>query len=92
MNTLRPYVTAYLRHRRAMRDMAPISIADAAYTLNAFADCFGDRPMTHLKRRAVERWFATIGHLAPATQRIYLSRVRMFCDWLVDEASSPRTR
>lgn len=85
MSTLNPLVSRYLRHRRSMRDMAPVSLSDAAYTLAGFSATFGDRTLNFLTKRAIERWLATIAHLAPATRRNYLSRVRMFLDWMVDQ-------
>lgn len=82
--TLRPHITEYLRYRRAQRSMASVSIRDAHYTLESFADSFGARPLSQLGPAAVDAWMAQIAHLSPATRRNYLSRVRTFLDWMVD--------
>jgi integrase/recombinase XerC len=46
---------------------------------------FGRRPLTQLTRRAIEAWLASIHHLAPASRAAYLSAVRGFTAWMVQE-------
>ncbi|HSS09403.1 MAG TPA: tyrosine-type recombinase/integrase [Acidimicrobiales bacterium] len=46
--------------------------------------CPPDLVTVALDRESVRCWQATVGHLAPATRRAYLSTVRTFCRWCVD--------
>lgn len=50
-----------------------------------FEAAHGDRPISELDRRTVNRWRTLIGTNSPATRRAYLSTVRGFCTWLVAE-------
>lgn len=85
MGTLTPYVTEYVRARRAARDIAFDTARGQEYELRRFAHTFGNRPLAQLTAKAVDRWLAEIAHLAPSTRRSKLSTVRGFCLWLVDE-------
>src|SRR5687767_5826604 len=82
--TLTPLVTTYLRGRVARGEITRRTAADLAYCLAGFAVSFGRRPLHQLGEAAADRWLETIGHLAAATRREYVSRVRGFCRWLVD--------
>lgn len=50
-----------------------------------FEVAHGDRPVSDLDRRTINRWRTLIGTTSPATRRAYLSTVRAFCHWLVAE-------
>jgi integrase/recombinase XerC len=93
--TLTPLIATYLHGRAARGEITRRTATDLAYCLAGFAESFGRRPLHHLGEAAIDRWLETIGTLAPATRREYLSRVRGFCRWLVDTgriASDPTTR
>lgn len=82
--TLTPLVASYLAQRGGQGDICSDTVAAYRYALIGFADCFGRRPLDRLGRKAIDRWLATIGHLAPATRRRHISTVRGFCRWLVE--------
>lgn len=83
MGTLAPLVREYLRGRRARGEITPQTATDLSYCLAAFSQSFGNRPLSQLGPRAIDRWLESIGQRAPATRREYLSRIRAFCRWLV---------
>lgn len=55
------------------------------YTLATLADVMGNRPITSLGPKIIDRWMESIADRAPSTRRNYLSRVRHFCGWLIAE-------
>lgn len=83
--TLYPYAYRYVEGRRKRGELARRTADGYLSDLANFADSFGNRPLEQLKRRAVERWQESHGHLAVETRRNMLGRVRMFCRWLVEE-------
>jgi site-specific recombinase XerD len=84
-NTLSPYVTAYLDRQRMQGRMTKGTAVRASYRLHRFAASFGDRPISHLNRQAVERWLESIHHLSSGSRRLNLSDVGSFCRWLIRE-------
>jgi site-specific recombinase XerC len=46
---------------------------------------FGPRAPAQLDRKTLLEWQATLGRTSPSTRRKYLSTVRQFCRWLIDE-------
>jgi site-specific recombinase XerD len=83
--TLTNYVNSYLGGRLRRGEISRSTASAMRWTLYQFADEFGNRPLNHLTAKAVDRWLETIGHLSEATRRNYLSRVRMFCQWMLAE-------
>ena len=59
------------------------TMRDLRWTLNGLDESFGDRPLKMFGPAAVDRWLESIAHLAAATRREYLSRVRTFTRWMV---------
>lgn len=82
MDTLTTYINAYLNGRRARGEITQQTKLDLTWTLMAFSESFGKRPLTQLGERAIDRWLEGIGHRAPATRREYLSRVSGFLTWM----------
>jgi integrase/recombinase XerC len=85
MNTLTPYVHKYVTGRRARGEITRSTAADYRWTLHGLVESYGERPLNLFGPAAIDRWLETVGHLADATRREYLSRVRKFCQWLVKE-------
>ena len=85
MTTLKVVITAYIDARRGRGEISDKTNQQLVSRLATLSRSFGDRPATELDRFAVDLWQRSIGHLAPATRRSYLSSVRVFCRWLVAE-------
>lgn len=81
--TLGPLARTYLRGRVARAEITTQTAVDLSYSLAGLAESFGRRPVDQLGAKAVDRWLESIAHLAPATRREYLSRVRGFMRWMV---------
>ena len=84
MTTLTTYTTTYVAERRKRGEITTRTAKNLRYCLDGFDESFGNRPLSQLTPRAVERWLESIGHLAPSTRRNHLSAVRGFCAWLVE--------
>lgn len=85
MGTLTDQISRYTRGRQQRGEITLSTMRDLRWTLHGFDESFGNRPLAQLGPAAVDRWLESIGHLAAATRREYLSRVRTFCRWLVAE-------
>lgn len=85
MTTLTPHINQYLHGRYQRGEIGLSTVKDLRWTLNGLDESFGDRPLSTFGRAAVDRWLATIRDRSDSTRREYLSRVRGFCSWLVDE-------
>lgn len=83
VGTLAPFVRRYLRGRVARGEITRQTGVDLSYCLAGLVDSFGNRPIQQFGPKAIDRWLETVGHLAPATRREYLSRVRGFVRWMV---------
>lgn len=83
MGTLTPLIHRYVTDRRDRAEISALTAADYRTHLAGLDHSFGDRPLGQLGAAAIDRWLATIGALAPASRRHYLSVVRGFCRWLV---------
>lgn len=83
MYTLTPYAGSYVNGRRARGEITRSTADDYRWTLSGLCESYGDRPLRMFGPAAVDRWLETVGHLADATRREYLSRVRSFTRWLV---------
>lgn len=88
--TLDPLVWKYLERRVQLGEIQRTTAYEQRFTLLSFAETFGHRPVERLGRSDVERWMASIGHLAPSTRRSKLSMVKLFCRWLVVEGRVKR--
>lgn len=89
MTTLQPFAVTYARDRFARREIGIDRRKSIDLWLGSFAESFGDRPLSHLGRGAVERWVESLAKLAPSTRRQAFTVVRQFCDWLVVEGTIP---
>lgn len=85
MGTLTDQINRYVTGRYQRGEITRDTMRDFRWTLTGFDESFGNRPLNQLGPAAVDRWLETIGHLAAATRREYLSRVRTFTRWLVAE-------
>lgn len=82
--TLLQLIRTYLYERHARGEFSDETVRAIRYTLYNFAAHVGEIPAHRLTRRHVETWL-TDDTLAPATMRARLTRLRMFCTWLVDQ-------
>jgi site-specific recombinase XerD len=78
-------VSTYLRGRVGRGELDPMTARNHRSTLNGLADHYGPHPVENLKRRHIERWMETRGHLKPSTRRAQVGMVRTFCGWLERE-------
>lgn len=83
--TLFPLIEQYVGGRRRRGEINRRTAKNLSYQLHTLDSSFGRRPLDQLKRRAIERWMETTGHLAPETRRNLLGAVRGFSRWLVEE-------
>lgn len=83
MGTLSAPAGRYLIERRNRRELSRSSTMRISYTLLSLDASFGDRPMTSLGTRAIERWSEQHPEWKPATRQTYLSHARGFCRWLL---------
>lgn len=85
MGTLTPLLARYTAERHARGEISRQTLHALRWSFGHIDQSFGDRPISQFGPRAIDRWLAGIGHLAPATRREYLSRVRGFSRWLISE-------
>ena len=78
-------VAAYVTDRRARGELLPYSARQMAWRLGTLVRCHPGLPVAALDRAAVLEWQRTVGDQRPSSRRIYLSSVRVFCAWAVDE-------
>ena len=83
--TLTPHIRTYLRQRVNSGSYNRKSLASVRGRLRTLDDSFGRRPLDQFTRRAIDRWLATLGHLAPSSRSSYLASVRTFTAWLTRE-------
>jgi len=84
MTTLTNLSVQYLAERERRGEIGKRTAKGMRYSLRSLDASFGNRPLGHLGKRAVERWLEQVGHLSPATRRNHLSTCRGFCRWLVE--------
>lgn len=89
MGTLTPHIRRYLAERRSAGTYCRKSIASVEGRLRGLDQSFGNRPLTQLNRRAIERWQATLDHLAQSSRSSYLASVRTFTAWLTLDGAVP---
>lgn len=83
-----PTALRYVRHRRATA--APLTIRTERCILLGFATACGNRNIMAVGRTTIEKWMASIRHLAPTTQRARFTVVRGFFRWATRERIIPR--
>ncbi len=83
IDTLTPLIVSYVQGRKARGEITATTAKDYRWTLNGLAESYGQRPLDKFGPAAIDRWLETIGHHSDATRRLYLSKVRGFCRWMV---------
>lgn len=83
MGTLSAHASRYLLERRNRRELSRSSVMRISYTLLSLDASFGDRPLTSMGTRAIERWSEQHPDWKPATRQTYMSHARGFCKWLL---------
>lgn len=84
-STLKPHLDRYLATRAATGVYNAKSIHVVGPRIETLVASFGRRPAKQLTRRQIERWLATLSHLAPNSRAAYYASVRQFCRWLTAE-------
>lgn len=84
-------VTPYLRERVGRRELTPLTARNHNTTLRQFAALYGNRPVSRLSRRDVERWLEHYQYLAPGTRRSRFSMLRSWFNWLADRGHIKRS-
>lgn len=87
MTTLGGYVRNYMAARAAVGSYAPKSRRVVEPRLRSLARHFGHRPLHQLNQRAIERWLASLDHLAQNSRAAYLASARQFTAWLVAQGA-----
>jgi integrase/recombinase XerD len=85
METLRQATERWLRERVLGGEITPRTRRLLEYRLAALLERSGERPLAELDRRAVRAWAQRIGHLSPATRRLYRSTLVCLCRWGIEE-------
>jgi integrase/recombinase XerD len=83
--TLAPLIREYLADRRAVgvyTNETAKTVRRRFVTLDAH---FGHRPLHRLTARALHAWLSAVEHLSPNSRAAYMSSVRMFTRWLVEQ-------
>lgn len=83
--TLGPLISRYLAARHARGEYNRKSLRCVGPRLRTLSEHFGNRPLNHLTRHAVEGWLESLHGLAPASRAAYLASVRQLTRWLVLE-------
>ena len=83
--TLDRYARKYVIGRWKRAEIGEPTRDALTYTLSTLTDSFGQRPVTQLGPKAIDRWLETVADRAPSTRRNYVSRVRGFGHWLMAE-------
>lgn len=85
MFTLTPYAAEYVRQRRARGEINQQTASDYRWTLNSLTNSYGNRPVDRFGPAAIDRWLESIGSFSDTTRREYLSRVRGFARWMLQQ-------
>lgn len=83
MATLTNLISRYVDQRHRVGEFTTYTAGTVTYILNQLDRAHGDRPLDKFGPATIDRWQASIGHLAPATRNLYAAHVRQFCRWLV---------
>lgn len=75
----------YLRTRVRKGEIGTVTARQQRPILFAFAATYGDRPVSKLSKRHINKWLEARSHLKASTRRNQLSIVRAFTAWLVEE-------
>ena len=86
---LRTLAAAYVTGRVQRGELGANSGRVIAERLKTFTDMFERTNPVDITRQDMLEWQASIGHLAPASRRAYVSAVSKFCRWLVVEGHMP---
>lgn len=83
--TLGPLVARFLVSRRSQGRYNAKSVRVVGPRLRTLDEHFGRRPITHLTRKAIERWLESLERLSTNSRASYMASVRQFTAWLVLE-------
>jgi integrase len=77
-------IAAYAADRRDRGEISGTSARQLAWRLRLLAHTWPDLEVAELERAHILAWQATVGDQAPATRRGYLSTLKTFCGWAID--------
>lgn len=89
-HTIAEVIPLYLKDQKARGLIGSHHARHARCVLNKFADHCGQRRVKNIGPSHVESWLAGSPHLAPATTRYNLSRVRSLFRWLIQKGFAKR--
>jgi integrase/recombinase XerC len=82
---VRVWVERYVTDRLERGEISLASARQLRWRLSTLARLFPELELPDLRREHVIAWERTIGWQRPASRRAYLSTVRTFCRWAIDE-------
>ena len=77
-------IAAYTADRRDRGEISPASARQLGWRLSLLTGCHPDLEVGDLSRAHVLEWQRTVGDQKAATRRGYLSAVKVFCGWALD--------
>jgi integrase/recombinase XerC len=78
-------VKAYLADRQASGEIGARSARQLGWRLGMLTRCCGDVDIGELDHGRLREWQRSVGDAEPASRRAYLSTVRVFVAWCLDE-------
>jgi site-specific recombinase XerD len=79
------WVELYVNDRLARGEIGEPTARQLRWRLSTLARLWPDLEISQLRREHVVAWERTIGWQRPASRRAYLSTVKTFCRWCIDE-------
>jgi integrase/recombinase XerC/integrase/recombinase XerD len=78
-------VERYVSGRLARGEITAATARQLRWRLSTLVRTAPELPVAALRREHILAWEATIGWQRPASRRAYLSTVKVFCRWCIDE-------
>lgn len=75
----------YVSGRLSRGEISANTARQLRWRLGTLVRSVGDLPVCELERKHILAWAATIGDQRPASRRAYLSTVKTFCRWALEE-------
>jgi site-specific recombinase XerD len=82
---MRSSVERYVSGRAARGEISANTARQLRWRLGTLVRSVGELDVAELRREHILAWAAVIGHQRPASRRAYLSTVKTFCRWALDE-------
>jgi integrase len=82
---VRPSVERYVQDRAQRGEITERTARQLRWRLSTLVRTAPELPIAQLRREHIVAWERTIGWQRPASRRAYLSTVKVFCRWCIDE-------